>query len=97
MSFGIQVYNSNGNLTLDLSRRISRVLAVIGPITSNGSQVVQGINTGTPYTFTKLTAEPYRVAIEVTINPSTQRVSWVYSKISMWNVTASAYIVVGVY
>ena len=97
MSYGLEVWDGSGNKNISITDSISRILTVIGPISSNGSQVVSGLNTGRPYTFTKLTAEPYRVAVEVTVNQSNQTVSWVFKKIQLWDVDAFAYIVVGVY
>jgi len=55
MAAGLQVWDASGNLILDTSTIVGRIIGIIDASASSGSATVAGLDQGTPFAIPQLT------------------------------------------
>jgi hypothetical protein len=97
MAYGLQIFDSSGNKTLDVSDSLTKTIATFVTSTSNGSATYAELAGGRPwvaaYRVPTSTATQYGAAI-VTVSGTT--VSWSYYSLASGN-RAPMRVFVGIY
>lgn len=98
MAVGLQVWDANGNLVVDITDRLSKILGTVYTGSSNGSVTVSGLSEGEPF----CTACPIAVQggnlfnlipPRITINKEANTVSWQFTS----TFQSASYLVLGGY
>jgi hypothetical protein len=79
MPAGLQIFNADGSLQFDTTKRVMRFLTVVATGTSNGSATVSGLNQGTPIAVVGTGSESNNNSPNVTFSGDT--VSWDWGSI----------------
>ena len=79
MPQGLQVWDENGDLTVDITTRLGILLGFIDTNRQNGSLFVQGFSRGTPFFFANMTEPPSTAsAISPRVYTDSSTLYWVY-------------------
>lgn len=80
MPQGLQCWDSNGNMTLDVTDRLTRLLGTAETGVSNGSISDENLSAGTPWFVLRDTSD-YEMLTEATcsVTISGNTISWVFS------------------
>lgn len=96
MAYGLRVWDASGNLTLDTSTRLGRVLGYV-EVTTDGSLTVPGFSTGTAFARVNTTGNSVGPDAEYSWPPnisiSNNTLSWSYPS----STKGPAVIIYGVY
>jgi hypothetical protein len=79
MAYGLQTWDANGNLLIDTSTIIGRIIGVIDASAASGSATVAGLDQGTPFAIPQLyqgTAQDYGTNTYPDCTFSGNTVSW---------------------
>nr|WP_092069553.1 hypothetical protein [Dendrosporobacter quercicolus]NSL47514.1 hypothetical protein [Dendrosporobacter quercicolus DSM 1736]SDL92505.1 hypothetical protein SAMN04488502_1011194 [Dendrosporobacter quercicolus] len=97
MPCGLQIWDANGNLTLDVTDRLTRVLGTFSTGTTDGSHTDAALAFGTPWIHAT-SSYPYNsYACQYTVSGTT--ISWTFIEGSPFNQDGKRpeYVIYGVY
>lgn len=77
MAQGLQCFDANGNMTLDVTDRLTRVLGEFNTGTFSGSLTDTNLSSGTPWYILRAAASSYSEA-SCTISFGLQSISWTF-------------------
>jgi hypothetical protein len=95
MPQGLQVFDAQGRVVVDLADRVGRIVAVFPTGTEDGSRVVGGLDGGIPFMVVQgmgLSIQAYTPTVQLSGNT----VSWVFDQVTVIERT-SVNVFVGVY
>lgn len=101
MPQGLQVWDANGNLIIDVTDRLTRVLGEFYTGTSNGSVTNPGLTTGTPWWIaiptTNINVNNNNMAKYLTFSVSGSTLAWSFGAVYPIQVAINHKVIYGVY
>lgn len=77
MPQGLQCFDANGNLILDVTDRLTRILGEVNTGTTSGSMVDNNFLSGSPFYLVQTTLTDFkRTAVPISVSISGNTLSW---------------------
>jgi hypothetical protein len=98
MTAGLQVWDESGNLVVDITDRLAKMLGTIYTGAVSGSASVPGLSSGTPfYVATPVSTDPTAMAMfapAISLHQASEMISWTFEANKG---QSPSYITVGVF